>query len=358
MSQTTEIQIINQAGLPFRTKMNSMLSALNTDFSGTVAPTTTEAGMVWLDTSTTPFTLRRRNNSNTAWDIYPVVEGNTVSATAKTTPVDADLMPLVDSAASNVLKKVTWANIKATLKTYFDTIYLSLSGGTLTGLLKFASGANIASASTVNLSTATGNTVKITGTTGISAWTMTSGQVMDVIFTGVLTLTHNATTNNLPSAANITTAANDRARYFYDGTTVYCLSYQRADGSPVFGGVASQSGNAGKYLTTNGSVTSWELPLVGVLEGGVGSTVMAARITATASTSIRVEFGGTVAGSDLRPVGLGSQATAIGSAAGSAITFGIPSATTTSLSGTWMCVGTEGYTTAGRITISLWRRIA
>lgn len=44
-------------------------------------------------------------------------------AAAKTTPVDADTMPLIDSAASNVLKKVTWANIKATLKTYFDTLY-------------------------------------------------------------------------------------------------------------------------------------------------------------------------------------------------------------------------------------------
>jgi len=44
-------------------------------------------------------------------------------ATAKTTPIDADTMPLIDSAASNVLKKVTWANIKATLKSYFDTLY-------------------------------------------------------------------------------------------------------------------------------------------------------------------------------------------------------------------------------------------
>jgi hypothetical protein len=45
--------------------------------------------------------------------------------TAKTTPVNADSMNLVDSAASNVEKKVTWANIKATLKTYFDTLYQS-----------------------------------------------------------------------------------------------------------------------------------------------------------------------------------------------------------------------------------------
>lgn len=44
-------------------------------------------------------------------------------ATAKTTPVDADTVPVIDSAASNVLKKSTWANVKATLKTYFDSIY-------------------------------------------------------------------------------------------------------------------------------------------------------------------------------------------------------------------------------------------
>jgi hypothetical protein len=57
-------------------------------------------------------------------------------ATAKTTPVDADTVGLIDSAASNVLKKLSWSNIKATLKTYFDTLYPSGSGtssGTNTG---------------------------------------------------------------------------------------------------------------------------------------------------------------------------------------------------------------------------------
>lgn len=62
-----------------------------------------------------------------------VIAPGTVAATAKTTPVDADVMPLADSAASNVLKKVTWANIKATLKTYFDAIYSTLASPTFTG---------------------------------------------------------------------------------------------------------------------------------------------------------------------------------------------------------------------------------
>lgn len=48
-------------------------------------------------------------------------------ATAKTTPVDADFVGLMDSAASNVLKKLSWASVKATLKTYFDTLYSPLA---------------------------------------------------------------------------------------------------------------------------------------------------------------------------------------------------------------------------------------
>jgi len=47
--------------------------------------------------------------------------------TAKTTLVNADLFTLVDSEASNALKKITWQNIKANSKTYFDTLYATSS---------------------------------------------------------------------------------------------------------------------------------------------------------------------------------------------------------------------------------------
>lgn len=57
-----------------------------------------------------------------------VVAPGTHAATSKASPVDADELPLVDSAASFVLKRLTWANLKATLKTYFDTLYPSGSG--------------------------------------------------------------------------------------------------------------------------------------------------------------------------------------------------------------------------------------
>ena len=67
----------------------------------------------------------------TAADVTDAVNVGSANAgaSAKTTPVDADTMPLNDSAAANVLKKLTWANVKATLKTYFDTLYAPIGGG-------------------------------------------------------------------------------------------------------------------------------------------------------------------------------------------------------------------------------------
>lgn len=49
------------------------------------------------------------------------------SVSEKTTPADADSFALVDSAASNVLKRLTWANTKVAIKTYADTLYAPLS---------------------------------------------------------------------------------------------------------------------------------------------------------------------------------------------------------------------------------------
>jgi len=49
-----------------------------------------------------------------------------VQATEKTTPVDADLVGLIDSV-TGLLFKLTWANVKATLKTYFDTLYATIA---------------------------------------------------------------------------------------------------------------------------------------------------------------------------------------------------------------------------------------
>jgi hypothetical protein len=54
------------------------------------------------------------------------VAAETHAADEKTTPVDDDEFPLVDSEASWVLKKLTWENLKAAAKTYFDTIFAAI----------------------------------------------------------------------------------------------------------------------------------------------------------------------------------------------------------------------------------------
>ena len=61
--------------------------------------------------------------------------GNKIDgADEKTDPVDADMIGLMDSAASNILTKFSWANIKAKLKAYFDLLYPSVNGWTACGV--------------------------------------------------------------------------------------------------------------------------------------------------------------------------------------------------------------------------------
>jgi len=97
-------------------------------------------------------------------------------------------------------------------------------------------GADIASAATINLTTATGNLTHVTGTTPITAITIPVGAERTVIFDGALTLTHGAGLL-LPGAANITTAANDRAIIRGDTAGAIVTSYTKADGTAVKGGL-------------------------------------------------------------------------------------------------------------------------
>jgi hypothetical protein len=55
------------------------------------------------------------------------IASNVHGATSKTTPVDADELAISDSASSWTLKKLTWANLKATLSSYFANIAGSAS---------------------------------------------------------------------------------------------------------------------------------------------------------------------------------------------------------------------------------------
>ncbi len=132
-------------------------------------------------------------------------------------------------------------------------------------------GANIASASTVDLSAATGDVVNITGTTTItSLGTVSAGMRVWIVFGGALTLTHNATSLILPGGANITTAAGDVACFESLGSGNWrCFVYQRA------GNVYAASG-ANTDITSLAGLTT---PL-SVAQGGTAQTTIAAAVQA------------------------------------------------------------------------------
>jgi hypothetical protein len=85
-----------------------------TDFSDTTDPAGTETISV--------------NNGSALVDVTlsNVVAQVAKNATNKATPVDADKIGYWDSV-SGALRHMTWANVKATLKTYFDTLYSSIT---------------------------------------------------------------------------------------------------------------------------------------------------------------------------------------------------------------------------------------
>ena len=211
MSQS-DYTIADQDGASFLVDINAQLAAIVSNNSGATEPTTTYAYQWWADTSAG--VLKQRNAADNAW--------------------------------------ITIGTLGST-----NLGLLALTGGTLTGALNEAQGADIASAATINLTTATGNYVHITGTTTITAITLAQGAERTVVFDGALTLTNGASLL-LPTGANITTAAGDTAVFRGEAAgVVRCVSYVPKNGSTIIKAPAFAADK-----TTDQSVTSGAQTLV------------------------------------------------------------------------------------------------
>ena len=110
---------------------------------------------------------------------------------------------------------------------------------------------SVASAATTDIGAILSQNVTITGTTTITSFgTVAAGTVRNVVFSGALTLTHNATSLILPYGASITTAARTAIRAVSLGSGNWRVTdYQpAADFSPVL--------TAGTGLTSTGTLAS------------------------------------------------------------------------------------------------------
>lgn len=109
------------------------------------------------------------------------------------------------------------------------------TGDTFTGLVSLASASSIASATTLDLTAATGNTVVITGTTTTTAITINAGQQFVLIAAAAWPLTYHATNLNINGSASYTCAAGDRLEVFKDSTGVVRVNVTKQNGQAVVG---------------------------------------------------------------------------------------------------------------------------
>lgn len=145
-----------------------------------------------------------------------------------------------------------------------DATKLPLAGGTLSGALNETPAVSLASAATVNIGAAAANSITITGTTTITAFdTIASAAIRRLTFSGVLTLTHNATSLILPTGASITTAAGDIAEFVsLGGGNWRCLYYTKAGSVPA--------SLAGTETLTNKTLSNDTI--TGFVESGAAAT--------------------------------------------------------------------------------------
>ncbi len=210
------------------------------------------------------------------------VAADTHAASEKTPPHNDDEMPLVDSENSWSLKKITWANIKAALKTYFDTLYLLIPGSSAQGdiLYRDGSGWTRLPAGTV------GYVLKTQGAAANPQWGAESGDVAASIHAADSKATpHNDDELGLvdTEAANVLkrlTWTNLKAtlKTYFD--TLYLLIPESsAQGDILYrsdtGWVRLAAGTSGHFLKTLGAGANpqWDAPTASAAWGSITGTL-------------------------------------------------------------------------------------
>jgi len=148
--------------------------------------------------------------------------------TAKATPVDADVTILIDSAASDDNKKVTFGNIKAYIKAYTDTLYAAIGiNGTVTSASVVTANGFAGTVATATTTPAITLTTSITGVlkgngTAISAATASTDYTIPSDLYKLDNFSGNGVRNGFTITINADTTKIDIAAgvgYIIDNTT-------------------------------------------------------------------------------------------------------------------------------------------
>lgn len=224
-------------------------SGVATNLSGTAASLT--AGTVTTNANLTGHITSTGNaavlGSFTSAQLATALTNETGSGSAVFATSPTLVTPALGTPASGVLTNTTGLPPAGVVGTA-----AILGANTFTALQTQAAGADIASATTLDLTAATGNTVVITGTTTTTAFTMTKGQQMVLIAAAAWPLTFHATTCNINGGVSYTCAAGDRLYVVKDDDDVIRVSVTKQDGTSV----VTAAGGAWTYISTTNASTS------------------------------------------------------------------------------------------------------
>ena len=181
MAQATDYSLANQSGANFRAELNSILAAVQTLNSGSTAPSSTAAHMLFLDTSTTPATIKIRNASNDGFITLGTAATNLglVSASGATFTGDVTLnaqadVRFADADSSNYVALQSPATVSSNV-----TFTLPAADGTANQALKTDASGNLGFASFL-LATETTNGQVVTGGVRGAITTLTDASTIAV----------------------------------------------------------------------------------------------------------------------------------------------------------------------------------